>query len=99
MRPPSLIGRSARGRSRARSCLPAGRQAAVQGSVDDLRDDLAQGAEAGLGVVRRDGRLELFVDGLKTAESPALSSSPLDLTNGPQVEVLEELGAGHGGKG
>jgi len=49
--------------------------------------------------VRRDGRLELFVDGLKTAESPALSSSPLDLTNGPQVEVLEELGAGHGGKG
>jgi len=58
--------------------------------VDDLRDDLAQGAEAGLGVVRRDGRLELFVDGLKTAESPAPSGSPLDVTNGQPLR----LGAG-----
>ncbi|MBM3841238.1 MAG: LamG domain-containing protein, partial [Verrucomicrobia bacterium] len=57
---------------------------------DDLRDDLAQGAEAGLGVVRRDGRLELFVDGLKTAESPAPSGSPLEVTNGQPLR----LGAG-----
>ena len=41
-------------------------------------------------VVRRDGRLELFVDGLKTAESPALSGSPLDVTNGQTLR----LGAG-----
>ncbi len=32
---------------------------------------------------RRDGRLELFVDGLNTAESPAPCSRPPDLTNGP----------------
>ena len=35
-----------------------------------------------LAAVRRDGRLELFVDGRKTAESPAPSGSPLDVTNG-----------------
>jgi len=40
--------------------------------------------------VRRGGRLELFVDGRKTAESPALSSSPLDVTNDQPLR----LGAG-----
>lgn len=43
-----------------------------------------------LAAVRRDGRLDLFVDGRKTAESPALSSSPLDVTNGQPLR----LGAG-----
>jgi hypothetical protein len=43
-----------------------------------------------LAAVRRDGRLELFVDGQKIAESPALSGSPLDVTNGQPCR----LGAG-----
>jgi len=43
-----------------------------------------------LAAVRRDGRLDLFVDGLKTDESPALSSSPLDVTNDQPLR----LGAG-----
>jgi hypothetical protein len=43
-----------------------------------------------LAAVRRDGRLELSVDGLKTAESPALSGSPLDVPNGQTLR----LGAG-----
>jgi len=40
-----------------------------------------------LAAVRRDGRLELFVDGLKTAESPAPSGSPLDVTNGVPLRI------------
>jgi len=40
-----------------------------------------------LAAVRRDGRLELFVDGRKTAESPAPSGSPLDVTNGVPLRI------------
>jgi hypothetical protein len=40
-----------------------------------------------LAAVRRKGRLELFVDGLKTAESPAPSGSPLDVTNGQTLRI------------
>jgi len=38
----------------------------------------------------REGRFELFVDGLKTAESPALSGNPLDVTHAQPLR----LGAG-----
>jgi hypothetical protein len=40
-----------------------------------------------LAAVRRKGRLELFVDGLKTVESPAPSGSPLDVTNGQTLRI------------
>jgi len=40
-----------------------------------------------LAAVRRDGRLELFVDGPKTAESPAPSGNPPDVTNGLPLRI------------
>jgi hypothetical protein len=43
-----------------------------------------------LAAVRRDGRLELYVNGMKTAESPAPSGGPFDVTNGQPLR----LGAG-----
>jgi hypothetical protein len=40
-----------------------------------------------LAAVRRAGRLELYVNGVKTAESPARSGSPFDLATGHAVRI------------